>query len=259
MRLWPAAVALLLSGCDAYHFHAGRLAESREKMSAALAHYESFLAARPADPRSAELQVRAGKLYAQMKRCDEARLHFEAAARQFPHAEPWTSRAKAGVMSCPDYFPLDAGRIWVFGDSVSQGRAMKQETESRPGLKLATALFAGNKKLKTDEPAYEVSDWTLWQKDADGKFALLKFPFSAGRTWTAYRGKRKLIYTIEKTGETVRVTAGRFDGCLKVKEVDLSYREAWKYDYYCPGVGRALTTVAGKGFENPNTELLTFR
>ena len=30
---------------------------------------------------------------------------------------------------------------------------------------------------------------------------------------------------------------------------------AWKYDYYAPGIGRVRTTIGGRGFENPNTEL----
>ena len=51
--------------------------------------------------------------------------------------------------------------------------------------------------------------------------------------------------------------AGKFTGCLKVREETQGF-DSWRFDYYCPGVGRALTTVAGTDFENPNTELLSY-
>ena len=252
-----------LTGCDTYHFQAGLLEEQLGWMPQALAHYEAFVARAPSDPRAGELHVRAGRLYAQMGRCEEARHHFEAAARGFPRDEPWADRARDGIMACPDYFPLDPGRRWTYGDSVSRGRAMKLEwsvvASSAAGAEMRTALYAGEKKLREERPSFEVSGWTIWQRDSDGRYAVLEFPYTKGRSWTAWRGKRKLRYTIESVDATARTAAGVFEGCLKVRETDPEYVEAWKYDYYCPSVGRALTTVAGPGFENPNTELLSYR
>ena len=57
----------------------------------------------------------------------------------------------------------------------------------------------------------------------------------------------------------VRVRAGEFLHCVKVREQPEGASPSWKYDYYAPGVGRILTTVAGKGFENPNTELISYQ
>lgn len=255
--------AAFLAGCGSYHFDAGMADEQAGRIPQALHHFEAFVAAHPDDLRAAEIHVRAGRLYAQMKRCDEARHHFEAAARGFPKDEPWATRARDGIMACPDYFPLDPGRSWVYGDSASQGRAMRLEWQvdstSGKDVQMTTALFAGTKRLKEDRLKFELSRWTLWQQDLDGRFPLLEFPYARGKTWTAWRGKRKLVYKIESLDAVAHTAAGVFDGCLKVRETDLSYPDAWKYDYYCAGVGRALTTVAGPDFENPNTELLSYK
>ena len=263
MRL--IALALLaagLSGCDAYHYHAGRFHEGRRRSSDALKHYEAFLAHGAADVRAAELHVRAGRIYAGLERCLEARRHYETAAREFPKLEPWAGRAKGGIMSCPDYFPLQAGRSWVYGDSASGGKAMRLEwqvrTSSGLGGLVTQSLYAGAKLYQSSEARYELADWTLWQRDKGGRFPLLNFPYTAGRSWTARRDGRSLRYRIESVDATARTAAGVFKGCLKIRETAAGFSGSWKYDYYCPSVGRALTTVAGSGFENPNTELLSY-
>jgi hypothetical protein len=257
-----ALLACALAGCADYHYHAGRFQEGRRQGPEALKHYEAFIARRPADPRGAEMHVRAGWLYAEMDRCLEARRHFEAAAREFPKLEPWSARAKAGVMSCPDYFPLAAGRVWTYGDSASGGKAMRLEWQvsasSGAGASMTQTLYAGAKKLRAQEISYEWADWTLWQREKGGRVAVLPYPYAAGSRWTAKRDGKTLQYLVERDDAKVKTAAGAFENCLKVRETDPGYRDAWKYDYYCPSVGRALTTVAGSDFENPNTELLSF-
>jgi hypothetical protein len=258
-----AAFALGVFGRAAYHFEAGLLAEARGKAPAAIGHFEAFAAARPGDPRAARAHVEAGRLYADLRRCLEARRHFEAAARAFPKLEPWASRAKLGLMQCPDYFPLAPGRTWVYGDSASGGRAMRADWEVRLSSAgagtISSSLFAGPRKLSEADVRYEVDGWTLWQIDSEGRYALLQFPYTPGRAWTAKRGSRSLTYVIESADATARTRAGTFTGCLKVRETTHGMPGAWRYDYYCPFVGRALTTVAGPDFENPNTELLGYR
>jgi tetratricopeptide (TPR) repeat protein len=256
------AFAAAVFGRASYHYHAGRLDAARGRVPEALAHLEAFAAARPLDPLAAEAHVEAGRLYAGLQRCLEARRHFEAAARGFPKLEPWASRARLGLMQCPDYFPLVPGRVWVYGDSASRGAAMRQEWEVRGGGAgtgaIATALFAGNKRLSDGQSRFAVVDWTLWQTDSDGRFPLLEFPYTEGRVWTARRGDRELTYRIDSVNATARTAAGVFTGCLKIRETTKGFKDSWRYDYYCPFVGRALTTVAGPGFENPNTELISY-
>ena len=265
MAVFAAALAFAagLFGTARYHYHLGRWDEARGRVPQALAHLEAFAAARPNDPLSAQAHVDAGRLYSGMQRCLEARRHFEAAARAFPRLEPWASRARLGLMQCPDYFPLTPGRTWVYGDSASRGAAMRLEWEvsaaSEGAGLVQTALYAGSKRLSAGQTRYEVSDWTLWQTDSDGRYALLEFPYAVGRVWTAKRGERELTYRLESVDAEARTAAGAFHGCLKVRESTKGIKDAWRYDYYCPFVGRALTTVAGPGFENPNTELLSYR
>lgn len=262
MRPALAALALVpgLSGCGSYDFYSGMMAESRGSFPKAIMAYERFAESHPGDPRAAEAHVRAGRIYASVfERCLEARRHFESAARGFPKLEPWAAKARAGVMSCPDYFPLEAGRGWVYGDSDSKGRAMRLEWEVRAqdGKPLVLAsLYAGARKLKTDERRYETRDWMVWERQGESVYPILRYPFVEGQSWDATRDKKTYRYRIESSDAAVKTEAGDFKGCLKVRETDPSVKAAWKFDYYCPSVGRALTTVAGKGFENPNTELL---
>lgn len=269
MRL-PAAskYALLVffslgaSGCDSYYYHSGRFQEARHHDFAAIHAYEKFTARRPSDPRAAEIHVRAGQLYTSLQRCVEARRHFEAAGRGFPALEPWAARAKAGIMDCPDYFPIGKGRVWVYGDSASHGRNMRLESEVRvssgAGGTILAALYAGTKQIRSDASEYQKRDWMVFQKDGNDWAPILRYPFKKGESWKSRRGKDVLEYRIEADDARVKTVAATFSGCLKVREYNRKFAGSWKYDYYAPFVGRVATTIAGPGFENPNTELIKY-
>lgn len=270
-----AFVVLLLSGsgsgCDSYYYHSGRFNETRRRAFAAIRSYEKFVAQRPNDPRSAEVHVRVGQLYASMERCIEARRHFEAAARGFPNLQPWYARAEAGVMGCPDYFPIGKGKVWVYGDSASGGRNMRLENEVRvssgSGGTILAALYAGTKQIKAESSDYQKRDWMVFQKQEGDWVPILRYPFLKGESWKATvtrkdsRGnatRGKLLYRIEDDAARVKTVAGTFTNCLKVREFNPKFSGSWKYDYYAPFVGRVATTIAGPGFENPNTELIKY-
>ncbi len=260
MRALLVGAALLLSGCDTYHYLAGTLHEDAGRPARALPHYEKFIARRPKDPRSCEMRLRAAELYRlTFGRCGEARVHYEAAARDFASIPVCAERAKNGLLSCPDYFPLDPGRSWVFVDSASKGRAMRQEwtvsASSGTGGVISTTLFAGNKSIRSDRETYVKRDWAVWRVDGKNAEALLRYPYTLGQSWTVMRGKTKLVYEVEAEGLTVAVAAGEFKDVIKVRETDSRFPHTWRYDYYAPGVGRIKTTLGGKGYENPNAEL----
>lgn len=267
-RLAPVAALLFaLSGCDTYHFLAGTWREDARKPLQALEHYEAFLARRPSDPRACEVRLRAAELYRGFGRCGEARRHWEAAARDFPAVPACAERAMAGLLRCPDYFPLERGRTWVYGDSASGGRAMRLEWELRrssgpAGGVVSASLYAGNARLRSGEETYVRRGWGLWRTDLRPPEPILRHPLEAGRSWSARRGEGRAAagveWTVVSDAETVKVAAGSFSGCLKVRERDARFPGTWRYDYYCPGVGRVKTSVGGPGFENPNTELLRF-
>lgn len=255
--------ALLLSGCDTYHYLAGTMHEDARRPSRALPHYEKFLARRPKDPRACEMRLRAAELYRlTFGRCAEARVHYEAVARDFADVPECAERGKAGLLSCPDYFPLDAGRAWVFVDSASKGRAMRQEWQvhgsSGTLVFITTALYAGDKRIRADRDVYEKRDWAVWRVDGKEVAPLLRYPYSLGQSWAAKWGKAQLSYEVVAVDAVAATAAGEFMGCVKVRETDSRFPQVWRYDYYAPGVGRVKTTLGGPGYENPNAELLRY-
>jgi tetratricopeptide (TPR) repeat protein len=262
LLLWLTPVILYFACRDSYYYHSGRFREVRHHSFAAIDSYEKFLADRPADPRAAEVHVRAGRLYQDLHRCEEAHHHFETAAREFATVEPWASRARAGIMDCPDYFPIGSGMVWVYGDSASQGRNMRLEQEVRvssgSGGLIQASLFAGNKRIRSDQAEYKKHDWQLFQLEDKEWVPILRYPFLKGESWRARRGKDTLEYTIEAADARVKTVAGTFADCLKVREFNRKFKGSWKYDYYAPFIGRVATSIAGPHFETPNTELIKF-
>jgi hypothetical protein len=256
----PLALAVLLSGCDTYQYLAGTFYEDSRRPVQALRHYENFLASRPQDPRSCGVRLRAAELYRIFfNRCEEARVHYEAAARDFPRQKACVDRAKLGLLLCPDYFPLDAGRTWVYVDSASGGRAMRQESEALVSSgTIQSGLYAGDRRIFLKTERFEKADWAVWRLDTQGREPILRYPYNEAMTWTVKRGKSTVEYLVASSSAAVTVRAGTFYGCVKMREREVAKRSAWKYDYYCPGVGKVKTSVAGPGYENPNTELLQY-
>jgi hypothetical protein len=254
------AAVLLLSGCDTYHYLSGTFHEDSRRPVQALRHYESFLASRPKDPRSCEVRLRAAELYRSFfNRCEEARAHYEAAARDFPRQKACVDRAKLGLLLCPDYFPVAPGRIWVYVDSASGGRAMRQESEALISSgTFQSRLYAGDRRILFKTERFEKADWAVWRLDKEGREPFLRYPYNEAMTWTVKRGKSTVEYLVASSSAAVTVRAGTFYGCVKMRERVVANRSAWKYDYYCPGVGKVKTSLAGPGYENPHTELLRF-
>jgi hypothetical protein len=255
--------AATLTSCDTYHFLAGTWQEDARKPVQALKNYERFIADRPADPRSCEVRLRAAEIYRGWGRCGEARMHWEAAVRGFPKMKECADRARMSLLSCPDYFPLDKGRTWVYVDSESSGKAMRLDWQVRRATgsvsgSIQTTLYAGSTRNREASESYEKRDWGVWRTDANPPEPFLRYPFSKGQSWSGKRGDATVDWTVVSTTAKVKVQAGQFKNCLKVRELDRRYPDTWRYDYYCPDVGRAKTTIGGAGYENPNTELLRF-
>jgi hypothetical protein len=255
---------LTLAACDSYHFYRGRFYDETKRWTKAVEALDAFTERRPLDPRACEAHLRAGRIYSSVfDRQLEARRHYEAAVRGFPELKGCVERAMAGLISCPDYFPLDAGRFWVYGDSASGGRNMRLDWELRAstdGVKTAilASLYAGNKRLSVKETVFAKRDWAVREIEGPQAFPFLKYPYASGTSWSVRRGGRSVDYLIESDKAEVATKAGTFRGCLKVRETSSQFRGSWKYDYYCPGVGRVKTTVGAPGVESPNTELVKF-
>jgi hypothetical protein len=258
-----ALAAAALTGCDTYHYVAGTWQDDARKPVQALKHYEAFLADRPKDPRACEVRLRAAAIYRGFGRCAEARADLEAASRDFPGMTECTSRAKLGLLTCPDYFPLDLGRTWVYADSASGGKAARIDWEVRRATasfsgSLQTSLYAGNRRIREATESYVKENWAVWRTDVKPPEPFLRYPFNEGQAWKAKRGKTDVEWLVISADAAVKTAAGAFAHCLKVRERDMRYPKTWRYDYYCPEVGRVKITVGGPGFENPNMELLRF-
>lgn len=255
--------ALASAGCDTYHFVAGTWQEDHRHPVQALAHYQKYLAGGPKEPRACAVRLRAALIQRDFGRCAEARANLEAAARDFPQDRACSELAKKRLLSCPDYFPLDEGRTWVYVDSESQGKAMRLDWELRVssdtgGGKVSAVLYAGDKRNRASTEAYEKRDWAVWRSDVKPAEPFLHYPFAQDQAWSGLRGKTRIDWLVMSATETVKSAAGTFTDCLKVRERDSRYPQTWRFDYYCPDVGRVKTTLGGKGYENPNTELLRF-
>jgi tetratricopeptide (TPR) repeat protein len=253
-RFFPLALAAAFCACDSYRFYSGRFLHETKRWASAVKALEKFVEKSPTHPRACEARLRLGSIYAGVfERHLEARRHYEAAARSFPDDAACVEKAKAGVLSAPDYFPVEPGRTWVFGDSASGGRAMRLEWQARDGGILAS-LFAGNKRLSVNKFTYEKRGWTVSEVGGKTPAVFLRYPFTKGSDWKAHG----LNYRIEADSIAVEVRAGAFNDCIKVRESNPAMKAAWKYDYYCPGVGRVKTTVGTPGVESPNTELIRY-
>jgi tetratricopeptide (TPR) repeat protein len=260
--LWVSALAFRALRDDA-DFYGGRFCAETGRYGRAARALESFLQRRPVDARACEAHLRLGRIYTRhFGRYREARRHFEAAAR-LDEPALCALEAKAELLDCPDYFPLEDGRSWVYGDTASGGRNMRLEVEIRAaaGGKAAqtSVLFAGKKVFSKTRKDYAKKDWAVWELAGGQESMFLRYPFSAGAQWKSGAGRQALSYRIEADGVRVKTLAGDFSGCIKVRETDPRFPRSWKFDYYAPGVGRVKTTIGAPGVENPNTELLRYR
>lgn len=258
-------VTACFCACARMNFDDAARLEQQGRHLKAAASFEHFAKNYPSDPRAPESLYRAAAIYAEeLSLCAKAVPLYEGLARAYPGARPWAQLAARGVFSCPDYFPTEPGRKWVYGDSQTGGRNMKQYSaalaESDPlKAKIETSVYAGSKLVRKITRLYSRDNWELTEKEAGRGLTvcILKYPFSKGRSWSSGSAGSAVRFTIEDDSAVVKTRAGSFDNCLKVRQ-QLEGIPSWLFEYYAPGVGRVLTTVAGKGFENRNTELLSY-
>jgi len=258
------AAAFLLAGCgmDADFKQARHLDESGEKMRA-LKTYERFLQRHPDDPRVEEASYRLGLIYSHaLNRCPEAVKYFERAAR-FEGRRAADSRFE--LMNCPDYFPIRQDAKWNFVDSETGGNIMRLQIQVARSSGSASGevmgwYFAGETRDRKYWRGYSKSEWTVWEQVEKGgrKAPILKYPFQKGRSWSVKRGENTDEYKVVGTGQTVKVRAGTFHDCVKVK-VHTQGFPSWINQYFCPGVGRVKTTIGVSGAENPIEELAEYR
>lgn len=253
---------LCLAACGTnYHFEEASKLEKQGQLLKAAAYYKLFADKNPGDPKTPGALFRAAEIYSRdLCLCRESKPLFERLLRSYPDASVRDAALK-GLFICPDYFPVDRRLAWTYGDSATGGANRTDETRVL-GLKAGVAMTGTTIYAGKEVAGKQTRNYKLWNNDLietqDGfDTMILRYPADRGRSWTSVSGAQKAAYTIIATGLTVKVRAGEFGNCIKVKR-QLAGMDSWIYEYYAPWTGRILTSVAGKGYENRDTELLKY-
>jgi len=177
--------------------------------------------------------------------------------------------AKIGIFDSPNYFPFGNGSIWVEGDSETGGKNMRiewlcVEISTYTHCLIQKKFLAGKKFVTQFKRYYTKEEFQLresLEKMSSTYTVLLYYPFEIGKTWITESDGRKIELTIVSNDAEVKTHAGVFKGCLKIKEVDLKFPQACKYEYYAPEVGHILTTISAVNSkrEYRNNELIYYK
>ncbi|KAF0125440.1 MAG: hypothetical protein FD189_1622 [Elusimicrobia bacterium] len=254
------AATFLLAGCHAHKFKEGETLEKQSRPLQAAASYESFAVNRPEAPEAPEAFFRAARLYADLGLCARSAPLYERLLRHYPDFRE-REKAERGLFVCPDYFPLDRAKVWKYGDSQTGGQNATQiysvTARGKGWMEADVSLLAGETLVQKTERRYELKDMDLFETTGPSTTLMLSYPVEAGKTWTTSEGGNRLFMRVDRTGVKVTVRGGDFDNCAKVRRA-IAGMPSWIYEYYAPGVGRVLTTVAGDDFENRVTELIDY-
>lgn len=180
----------------------------------------------------------------------------------------------------PDLFPLNSGTRWVYG-VVTEVAGETSRAEQTLEVTGKTDVAGTNAVIRRDHAGVEYAirvdasgiARVAVRRDLDLQFTpdaapryVLKYPIAKGSVWQAetvpytvvrknefprelrYVRTMRMTYTIEAVDDKVTVSAGRFEGCVRVRgQADLKlyvdpvvgFREVpvSTLEWYCPGVG----------------------
>jgi hypothetical protein len=169
---------------------------------------------------------------------------------------PSAPAAAAGPRAAPaDFFPLAVGNTWTFLDRSPQQAAPVRRTV-RIVSRDAEGYFVDDQRgaLRADADCLH-----------DRARRLLCQPFTVGATWSSVvSASATERYEIAAVGEKVRVAAGTFSGCVRVRSRIHGARVDEVAELtYAPGVGpvRLETFVVVNGVAAPQVrgELESYR
>ncbi|OIO01865.1 MAG: hypothetical protein AUJ51_07380 [Elusimicrobia bacterium CG1_02_56_21] len=259
--LAPALVlSALLTACSARYDDAvvlqrqGRLAEAAEK-------YKAFALNNPAAPDAPRALMAAAEIYSlQLGLCLESKPLLERLARDYPSFR-MPEDVFRSIFVCPDYFPAGPGMKWVYGDSDTKGQNAREvvavAVHSSQGSGVTSSFYAGTELVSGIKKTYRFAGMNFVEREAGLDTLILNYPLETGKTWASTGQEGRLKFLVEKTGLTVKVKAGEFTDCIKVRR-RAEGGSSWVYNYYAPWKGKILTSVAGPGFENRVMELLSY-
>jgi hypothetical protein len=184
------------------------------------------------------------------------------------------------------YFPLKAGMRWEYTITSTQGQTQK--------LRISNLALREVNGVKVTPRKWELGASTffeLMKQDGTGIYRYaeqvsetappnlvtpmechLKFPIAPGESWDMVTkvGNNPLTVnlTIESVSDEVKVPAGTFKDCLKIKQVgeNKAGTAVMGYEWYAPKVGivSSMVTIkqktqAGTTSENRSYQLVSFR
>lgn len=252
--LLPFSLFLLFGCTGRYHFEKGIQAEALGNQEKALSHYKVFLKRRTAYPFAPEALARLGALAEENKDCPLARRAYKKILKRFSQSS-FAPAARAGLLRCPDYFPLSPGSAWRAVDSDTGGDrylALCSVAKGEKGLaEISKKMYAAGESL--GPPAlwrYLKTPEALWEYPPEVReaTAILRFPVSEGDRWRATQSGQTLFFTVESTSQTVKTRAGAYPDCVKIRVMVGLAASSWRWHYYANDVGWVLTTQGGKDF-----------
>ena len=259
-----------LNGCGAgSNFNRAKKLEKNKYYVQAIEKYKTISRNYSKSKYAPESLYRAARLYQkELKVYPEGCKLYAELIYKFPEAGSWVRLAKRGIFDSPDYFPLEEDYLAVEGDSQTGGKNMRLEQYcslvSTYTYSIVKKYYAGKKLATKIKRFYTKENYELRELSSlksKSYTVLLSFPFDKMKSWKTTRDKNVLKMTIVDTNASVKVRAGRFTGCIKVREENPKLPGAYKYEYYAPGVGHVLTTIGSSKskVEHRNTELISYK
>jgi hypothetical protein len=257
----PVFAVLLAAGGCAPRYDDAVVLEGQGRLLKAAQKYTAFAQAKPRDPAAPKALMAAAQIYSlKLGLCAESRPLLENLARNYRDFK-MPGDVFRQIFICPDYFPAGPGLKWTYGDSQTFGRNARQETEVTDhvsgGAALSIAFYAGHTLVNKQKKNYRFSAMDFMERQNGKDTVLLSYPLEAGKTWTTSGPEGRLEFRVEQTGLNVKVKAGTFEDCVKIRR-RVAGQPSWVYEYYAPWKGRVLTSVAGKGYENRIMELISY-
>lgn len=258
--LIPLLFCLWACGSSYYYEEAAKL-ERQGRLLKAADYYALFAAKDPEDPRAPSALFKAAGIYSRkFSLCSKARPVLETLLKNYP-ADPSRPAAMKDLVVCPDYLPVDRPLHWTYGDSETGGANARQTvrvTDWGPDRGSMTArMYAGRKLISTQKKKYRFRELDLVETQNGRNSVVMKYPAEKGLSWLSTMNGTRMRFTVEAVGLKVKVRAGEFENCVKIKQA-MDGAPSWIYEYYAPWTGKILTSVAGKGFENRVTELIKY-
>jgi len=260
LKLSALLACAVFSACGPRFDDAAALQRQGRYLKAAQ-EYSLFASAKPDDPRAPEALLRSARIYAvDLGLCAQSLPLLEKLARSYAAFKipPEDFRS---IYICPDYFPAADGRAWIYGDTQTFGRNARQilqVTSAREGTAEARySLYAGDTLVNRQKRGYAYAGLSFFEKQGGFRTNILVYPLEKGKTWQSRGAEGRLEFRVEAAGLKVKVKAGDYDNCVKVRR-RVTGSPSWIYDYYAPWTGKVLTAVGGPGYENRVMELIKY-